>query len=180
MAAIWLVAKLLNMSAKGTNRVLIGLMVTLAGALVWVVSGTLEESTQAPEFAVVTDGGRTISPSKFDGKLLVLNFWASWCEGCVEEIRSLDAFQRKFASQGVVVLGVSMDSDEVQYKRFLRQFQIGFSTCRDPAWTISHSFGTFQLPETYIIDASGEVKEKIIAAYNFMDPAFLARIQKLL
>jgi thiol-disulfide isomerase/thioredoxin len=111
---------------KRIDQIIVGLIVALAIALVWVVAGTLEPTVissgdKAPGFTVVTDRGKTISPSKFDGKLLVLNFWATWCEGCVKEIQSLDAFQREFASQGVVVLGVSMDRNQARYDRFLRQ-----------------------------------------------------------
>jgi cytochrome c biogenesis protein CcmG/thiol:disulfide interchange protein DsbE len=140
----------------------------------------IAEGDKAPGFTVVTDQGRRISPSNFDGKLLVLNFWATWCDGCVREIRSLDAFQQEFSRQGVVVVGVSMDRNETRYTQFLQQFQIGFGTMRDPDCNLSNSFGTFQLPETYIIDPSGKVIKKIVAAYNFMDPHFVAEIRNLL
>ena len=170
---------------KRTDQILVGLMVGMAIALVWVVAGTLEPpiisaGDKAPEFRIITDRGYAISPTQFDGKLLVLNFWATWCAGCVQEITSLNAFQKTFASRGVVVCGVSMDASEMRYKRFLQRFPVSFVTARDPTWNISASYGTFQLPETYIIDRSGKVVEKIIAAHNFMDPDFLARIQKML
>src|SRR5580704_16506972 len=126
---------------KRIDQVIVGLIVVLAIALVWVVAGTLEPPVitagdTAPDFNVTTDQGKTISPSKFEGRLLVLNLWATWCEGCVEEIRSLDAFQRTFESRGVVVLGVSMDKNEITYNRFQRQFQLSFETARDPDWNI--------------------------------------------
>jgi len=167
------------------GRIVIGVAVAMTGALIWVVAGTLDQPVinpgdKAPAFAVVTDRGNTISPKEFGGRLLVLNFWATWCGGCVQEITSLDVFQRTFVSQGVVVVGVSMDTSEVQYKRFLRRVPVSFATVRDPSWNISASYGTFQLPETYIIDRSGRVVEKLIAAYDFMDPQFLARIQRRL
>jgi cytochrome c biogenesis protein CcmG/thiol:disulfide interchange protein DsbE len=170
---------------KRTDQILIGLIVAMAVALIWIVAGTLKQplitaGDTAPNFTVVTDQGNTISPSRFQGKLLVLNFWATWCAGCIQEITSLDAFQKSFASQGVVVVGVSMDTNEERYKQFLRRFPVSFVTKRDPTWDISASYGTFQLPETYIINRSGRVVEKIIAAYNFMDPDFLVRIQRAL
>lgn len=170
---------------KRTDRILLTLTVVMTVALAWVVAGTLGQpvvnaSDRAPSFTAVTDQGVKISPSQFGGKLLVLNFWATWCAGCVEEITSLDAFQRKFASDGVVVLGVSMDQNENRYKSFLRRFPVAFATMRDASWDISSSYGTFQLPETYIIDRSGKVLEKIIAAHNFMEAGFIVRIQRQL
>jgi peroxiredoxin len=77
----------------------------------------------------------------------------------------------------VVVVGISMDSNEARYKRFLQRFPVSFVTKRDPSWDISTSYGTFQLPETYIINRSGRVVEKLIAAFDFRDPEFMSRIE---
>ena len=153
--------------------------------MAYVVSGSLEEpitkvGDRAPAFKVVTDAGKTITPVDFGGKLLVLNFWATWCPGCVAEMTALDRFQKAMAPQGVVVVGISMDANEALYKRFLSQYPLSIQTVRDPSWEISASYGTFQLPETYIIDRSGRVVQKVIAAHNFMDPAFIDTVKKLL
>jgi peroxiredoxin len=160
-------------------------MVAHSAALVWVVYGTLEPAVvnagdKAPGFNITTDRGRKLTPSDFGGKMLVLNFWATWCAPCVEEVPSLNAFQRQFASNGVVVLGVSVDKNEQQYRRFLETFRITFDTWRDPEAEIPTNYGTFEFPESYIIDSSGRVVEKIISNQNWMDPDFLARFQKML
>src|SRR5437867_7802391 len=86
----------------------------------------------APDFSITADSGRTITPSSFGGKLLVLNFWATWCQPCIEELPSLDAFQKRFAGSGVVVLGVSVDKDEKTYRDFLARARVSFLTARDP------------------------------------------------
>jgi peroxiredoxin len=150
-----------------------------------VVSGTLNDGIirvgdQAPDFKVVTDNGRTITPADFGGKLLVLHFWATWCGGCVEEIPSLEVFQREYGPQGVVVLGVSVDANEKLYRRFMDQFKVSYATSRDPSWDIAASYGTFQLPESYVIDRSGKVVQKIIAAQNWADPQFVQSLKKML
>jgi peroxiredoxin len=162
-----------------------GSIVALAAALVWVVSGTLEPPVvnagdRAPEFRVVTDHGKTLTRSDFGGKLLVLNFWASWCPPCVEETPSLEQFAKEFGPQGVVVLAVSSDRNEKLYRQFLKRFGVTFETSRDPDSNISASYGTFQLPESYLIDRNGKVVEKIISNQNWMDPEFLARVRKYL
>lgn len=168
-----------------TDRILLGLVLVLGITLVWVVSPTLDDGItrvgdMAPDFKVVTDSGRTISRSDFGGKLLVLHFWATWCTGCVQEIPSLDVFEREYGPQGVVVLGVSVDANEKLYRRFMDQFHVSYATSRDPSWDIAARYGTFQLPESYIIDRSGKVVQKIIAAQNWADPGFLQSINKLL
>jgi cytochrome c biogenesis protein CcmG, thiol:disulfide interchange protein DsbE len=169
---------------QNSDRWLLGVVVLLAGALVFVVSGTLEQRVteagdKAPEFRVLTERGRTVTPKDFGGKLLILNFWASWCPPCVEETPSLNAFAQQMAPQGVVVLGVSVDRNESAYKKFLTQHKIAFDTSLDPEADVSSSYGTFQFPETYIIDSSGKVVEKIISNQNFVDPEFISHISKL-
>ena len=129
---------------------------------------------------MTTESGKKVNLQDFGGKVLVLNFWASWCGPCVEEAPSLDAFNRAMAPQGVVVLGVSIDRNEKMYRRFLKDYNISFETSRDPDWEINTRYGTFIFPETYIIDKSGNVREKIIAAQDWMAPAFVARIKALL
>ena len=162
-----------------------GAIVVLAVALAWVVSGTLQDRVvnagdMAPDFKIVSDTGRTYTRSNFGGKLLVLNFWASWCAPCVQEAPSLQAFQRQLGGDGVVVLAVSIDTNEKRYRQFLQRFRISFPTARDPEANISSSYGTFQIPETYLIDGTGKVREKIISNQNWVDPAFVARVKAML
>ena len=167
------------------DKILIGLVALLVLALAVVVYPTLEQKVinagdNAPDFLVVTETGKKLNVKDFGGKVLILNFWASWCGPCVEEAPSLDAFNRAMAPQGVVVLGVSIDRNEKMYKRFLKDYNISFETSRDPDWEVNTRYGTFIFPETYIIGKDGKVREKIIAAQNWMDPVFVARVKALL
>jgi cytochrome c biogenesis protein CcmG, thiol:disulfide interchange protein DsbE len=170
---------------KRTDKILAGGVAALAALLVWVVSGTLatpvvNAGDRAHKFKVVTEDGKTVTPTDFGGKLLVVNFWASWCEPCIVETPSLEAFNQQFAKRGVVVLGISGDTNEKRYKEFLSKYGISFETSRDPDSDIAYSYGTTQFPDSYIIDSSGKVVEKIVNAQNWMDPQFIERIQKLL
>ena len=167
------------------DRLLLGLIAVLAVALVWVVSGTLQPRVvkagdKAPDFKITTDDGRTVTRANFGGKVLVLNFWASWCAPCVSEAPSLEAFERQMGPQGVVVLGVSIDTNEKRYRQFLERFRITFPTARDPEANLSASYGTFLIPETYVIDSTGRVRLKIISDQNWMDPDFVTRVKAML
>jgi cytochrome c biogenesis protein CcmG/thiol:disulfide interchange protein DsbE len=146
------------------DRIFAGAIVLLAIALVWVVAGTLQDRVinagdTAPDFKITGDDGKTYTRENFGGKVLVLNFWASWCAPCVQEAPSLQAFGEQLRGDGVVVLGVSIDTNEKRYKQFLQRFQI---------------------PETYVIDRTGKVREKIISNQNWVDPAFVSRVKALL
>ena len=155
-------------------------MLTLA--LVAVVASTLRDrlvvaGDSAPDFTVTTDRGQKLSLDNFGGKVLVLNFWATWCPPCISELPSLNAMAGELKDSGVVVLGISVDKDEAAYQRFLKKVKLNFETSRDPKAEISSEYGTFKYPETYVIDREGKVLEKFIADRDWMDPQILARLR---
>ena len=158
-----------------TDRTLLALLCLLVAALGWtIVSGmrerVVEVGDKAPDFRVVTDDGKTMTPKDFGGRVLVLNFWAEWCEPCVEETPSLNRFARQTAGSGVVVLGISVDTNKKLYDQFRQRFHVAFETARDPDSNISASYGTYKYPETYIIGRDGKVARKIISNIDWMDP----------
>jgi peroxiredoxin len=168
-----------------TDRILryaIGLLMCTFVYVIFVAlhERIIEVGDAAPDFSVTADNGRTVSLNSFGGKVLVLNFWATWCATCMEELPSLDQFQRDFASAGVVVLGVSVDKDEKAYKRFLSRVNVAFLTTRDPENKINAEYGTFKFPETYIISRDGKVLSKIISATNWTDDKMMTYVKSLL
>ncbi|MDX2181530.1 MAG: TlpA disulfide reductase family protein [Bryobacteraceae bacterium] len=167
------------------DKLLKALAVILTVALAGVVSATLREPNvqvgdSAPHFSIVSEKGRVVTPENFGGKLLVLNFWATWCPPCVQEMPSLNEFSRQLAGSGVVVLAISVDRDEAKYKRFIERFGLEFELARDAEAAISASYGTTKYPETYVINSRGEVLEKFIGEENWADPRLIERIKKLL
>ncbi len=154
-------------------------------ALCWVIAGAMREpivnaGDTAPKFKVVTDSGRTLTRGDFGGKVLVLNFWATWCPPCIEEIPSLDALQRQFGKQGLVVLAISVDKNEKTYRDFLKRANVSFQTARDPEADISSSYGTYKYPETYLVDRDGKVVAKYISNQDWMDQSIIKDIRALL
>src|SRR5579863_6365343 len=126
------------------------LLVVLAFVIVYSVQDhVVAAGDSAPNFRVKTESGAEMTPTSFGGKVLILNFWASWCAPCVQEIPSLNQIQKMFASQGLVVLGVSVDSKEELYRNMLQRFQITFQTVRDPQENINYRYGTYKVPESY-------------------------------
>jgi cytochrome c biogenesis protein CcmG, thiol:disulfide interchange protein DsbE len=172
------------MPSVKVDRMLRAGIVILAGLLVYVIYGSIHEHVvvagdKAPDFTITADGGRPISLPNFGGKLLVLNFWASWCVPCVEEAPSLSEFARQYADKGVVVMGVSVDRDANAYQRFLQRFRPAFLTARD--LKVHEDYVTYVYPETYFIDATGQVVRKLdVAGIDFTDPKLLSFVNSLL
>ncbi len=133
---------------------------------------------RAPDFTVRTDDGKTVSLKNFGGKVLLLNFWASWCGPCVEETPSLSRLAKDYSGRGLVVLGISVDASEKAYQSFLQKYRPGFLTVREGQ--IHREYGTFMYPETYIIDASGKVVQKIEEAADWSQPNVRSFIESLL
>jgi cytochrome c biogenesis protein CcmG, thiol:disulfide interchange protein DsbE len=120
----------------------------------------------APDFTV-QDSERKVTLSQFRGNVVVLNFWATWCPPCVEELPSLVSMQNRMRDKGVIVLAVSIDVDPDSYHRFLKERNVNLVTVRDPQQSSSTLYGTFGWPETYIIDRQGVVRRKLIGAVDW-------------
>jgi|SRR5579864_3648817 len=168
-----------------TERILQVSIGALLALFVYVIFISIHEQIvqvgdAAPDFSITADNGRTVSLHDFGGKLLVLNFWATWCAPCIDELPSLDQFQKDLANSGVVVLGVSMDKDEKAYRRFLQRVNVSFLTARDPDNKINAEYGTFRFPESYIINSDGKIVMKIVNETNWTDDKMVSYVKSLL
>jgi cytochrome c biogenesis protein CcmG/thiol:disulfide interchange protein DsbE len=134
----------------------------------------------APSFSITADNGSTITAANFGGKVLLVNFWATWCAPCVQEIPSLNQLQSRFRDRGLVVLGISVDKDEAVYRQFVSRFRLSFLTARDPEQKINHDYGTAQFPETFVINAEGKVVNKIVGEANWTEDKMVNYVQSLL
>lgn len=130
----------------------------------------------APDFTV-EDGGRSLQLSTYRGKVVVLNFWATWCPPCIEEIPSLNQLQRQMPQ--LVVLGVSVDQDGDAYRQFLVEHRIDFTTIRDPQRHSNALYGTLRFPESYVIDRDGQIRRKFISAQDWTSPEILNYLSHL-
>jgi cytochrome c biogenesis protein CcmG/thiol:disulfide interchange protein DsbE len=118
--------------------------------------------------------------SDLRGKVVVLNFWATWCPPCVEETPGLIQLNQRLASRNGVVLGVSVDDDESAYQQFLQTQHVNFLTSRDPSKKSAQDYGTVMYPETYVIDRHGKILRKIIGPQNWNSPEMLSYFDAIL
>ncbi|MGA2115797.1 MAG: TlpA disulfide reductase family protein [Bryobacteraceae bacterium] len=160
----------------------VGIFLLLAAFVYSIYAGieqrVIAQGDKAPGFRITADNGRTLTLPDFGGKLLVLNFWASWCPPCVEETPSLSRFASEYAHRGVVVLAVSVDHNANAYRAFLDKYKPAFLTARD--LSLHEQFGTFMYPETYVIDTKGKVVLKIAEGADWTDARLTQAIDSLL
>jgi cytochrome c biogenesis protein CcmG/thiol:disulfide interchange protein DsbE len=134
--------------------------------------------TTAPAFTV-QDSDRKVSLEDFRGRVVVLNFWATWCPPCIEEMPSLVQMQQRMKGKGVEVVAVSVDADQSSYQNFLKAHNIDLLTVRDPDQKSNNLYGTFKFPETYIIDRQGVLRRKFIGAIDWGTPEITDYLNKL-
>lgn len=132
----------------------------------------------APDFSL-QDSDRQVALNQFRGQVVVLNFWATWCPPCVEELPSLMRMQERVRNRGVAVLGVSIDVDEAAYHRFLKERGVNFLTVRDPQQKVANLYGTAGWPETYIIDRQGVLRRKVVGPIDWNAPDIAEFLSKL-
>ena len=134
--------------------------------------------TQAPDFTA-QDSDRKVILSDLRGKVVVLNFWATWCPPCVEEMPSLIQMSQKLNDKGVLVLGVSIDVDADAYHKFLTEHKVTFLTVRDADHKVPDLYGTFKWPESYVIGRDGIVRRKFIGPVDWTSPEVVDFLTKL-
>ena len=133
----------------------------------------------AKDFPLTLDG-KPARLSDLRGKVVLLNFWATWCPPCVDEAPALIELQRRIAPQGGTILGVSLDDDQNAYESFLKTYGIDFPTYRDPSKRIALDYGTTMYPETYVIDRTGHLDRKIVGPQDWTSPTMLAYLDSVL
>ncbi len=159
-------------------------MSVLTGLLTVLLAGCYSGSrpphigSNAPDFTV-QDSDRKITLSELRGKVVVLNFWATWCAPCVEELPSLVNLQQKMRNKGITVLAVSVDQDESLYRRFVQDHNVNLLTVRDANQKSNNLYGTFKFPETYIIDRNGVMRRKFIGPVDWATPEVVDFLSKL-
>ena len=131
----------------------------------------------APNFTI-HDGNQTVSLAQYRGKIVVLNFWASWCVYCAAEWPSLEQLQNQVPD--LVVLAVAFDSDPADYRQYVIDNQLhNMTVILDPTDKSNLSFGTTRPPETYIIDKKGIIRRRFIGAQDWSTPEIQSYLRSL-
>lgn len=138
---------------------LVGFMALIGWGLRRSMQGSFLVGDVVPEFSMTTFDGQTVSSADYAGKVIVINFWASWCKPCEAEARELEeAYQYYRAGDEVVFLGLAYVDTEPKSLGYLQKFGITYLNGPDLATKVSQMFRITGVPETYIIDRQGKLQ----------------------
>jgi peroxiredoxin len=139
----------------------------LSFGVVWLQSSKYEPLTVgnvAPDFELPTLDGKSVRLSDFRGKVVFLNFWATWCKPCREEMPSMEVLNKNFEKDGLVILAVSIDrvTTKKDIPPFVKSLNLTFPVLVDSWGQTDKPYKLMGVPESYIIDKDGILREKII------------------
>ena len=115
---------------------------------------------RAPSFMLTLFDGKVIRVEDFRGKVVFLNFWASWCVPCRAEAKTLEAAWHKYKDRGVVFLGANIQDKEEDARAFMKEFGITYLNGRDASGKIAVDYGVWGIPESFFIDGQGQITYK--------------------
>ncbi|MDD5593970.1 MAG: TlpA disulfide reductase family protein, partial [Candidatus Margulisbacteria bacterium] len=147
----------------------------LAGAAL-----AMGEKTAAPDFTLSDLAGQKVKLSSYKGKVILLNFWATWCSACRVEMPGLQKLSEKLKNRNFVVLAVALDRDEKAVKPFIFNNGYSFPVLLDPAGRAARSYNITAIPTTFIINKKGQTVERRLGAIEWTDRTVVKRLEKLI
>ncbi|BCB95138.1 thiol:disulfide interchange protein [Dissulfurispira thermophila] len=164
----------------GRLRFLISMLVFLTLCM-FLFANAFAAQSLAPDFALNDITGKKVKLSEFRGRVILLNFWATWCGPCKAEMPSLNNLYNEFKDKGFVVLAVSVDTSEKSVKSFIKDNKLSFPVLMDKNKAVSFDdYGVLGLPTTFLIDKNGGIVEKIMGEREWDSPQIKERILKLI
>lgn len=133
-------------------------MLHTALALLLAIAALNAQADVAPDFTLKSNGGANLRLSEHRGEVILLNFWASWCGPCRQEMPHLDALQKKYEALGVNVIGVSVDKEPAKADQLLKDIPVSFSVLYDTESLVSAAYNVAAMPTTVLIDRDGNMR----------------------
>ena len=151
---------------------LFALLLIACGAMAFGAAGAPLQPTKNPvpadTFTVRDVNGKLVSLSDFKGKVVLLNFWATWCPPCAKEMPSMERLYRTYGANGLVIVGVSVDTAAPRdVKEYADKLKITFPILHDRDMIISRRYSNPGVPTSYLIDRQGRVAYRVLGEYDW-------------
>jgi peroxiredoxin len=142
----------MQVSAKGLFKCCV------LAAMVAASSGFAADSGPAPAFTLTDLAGAQAGLAKYKGNVVMVNFWATWCGPCQQEMPLLDAMYKKYKMAGFTLIGVNVDKEAPPVKALLERKPVTFPVLLDPANSVSKAYHVDEMPSTVIVDRKGQIR----------------------
>lgn len=146
----------------------------------FVIAAALAVASPALAFDVTDTDGKRHRLADYRGKWVVVNFWATWCEPCRQEMPSLQKLARRLEDRGLVVLTVAVNDREAQVKDFLWEISVDLPVLHDREQAESRALGVRVLPTTLVFDRSHRQRLRAVGAVEWEAPEVRAQLEKLM
>ena len=140
----------------------------------------LKERQAAPDFTLPDPRGKKVSLKDFRGKVVFLNFWATWCEFCKDEMPTMDRLYREFKDKGFEIVAVNVKDKRPDALAFVKQMKLTYPIVMDPEGEVGLLYGAFGMPTTYLIDRKGMVLARLWGPADWYSPGARNLIKGLL
>jgi peroxiredoxin len=141
---------------------------------------TYPRATKPPEFNGSTIDGRTVSLTSLSGKVVLINFWATWCQECRPEMPMFEQVHREFAAQGLSVIGINAREGTAAIRGYAKELRLTFPLILDPKGEINAAYGVIGLPATFLIGRDGRAVARAVGPREWSGEQALAIIRALL
>ncbi|MBI5141775.1 MAG: TlpA family protein disulfide reductase [Nitrospirae bacterium] len=148
---------------------------------VFSASASAAERIPAADFALQDMSGKTVRLSDFSGKVVLLNFWATWCRECVDELPELESLHLKFKDKGLAVIAISIDRKAATVADYLLKKPLPFPVPVDSRGEVFiKSYTVFGVPATFLIARDGTIADRLLGRQSMTSGSFMRRIENLL
>ncbi len=171
-----------GMSKAAIAAIVIAVVVVAAVLLVYGKKGyePVVAGSTAIGFTLPDMNGKQVSLKDYRGKVVFLNFWATWCKPCEDEMPSMQQLHQALKGQPFEILAVSIDSDTEPVKKFISAYGLTFTVLHDRNGKMKERYKTTGVPETFIIDQNGVVAEKVMGPRNWALSSSITSVVELL
>jgi peroxiredoxin len=129
---------------------------------------------------VADEDGKRVHLEDFRGRVVLLNFWATWCKACEDEMPAMERLHRSLENDDFSLVAVSVDEDPKDVLAFRKALDLTFTILLDPDRSVANAYQTYRFPESFLIDAEGRILARYIGPRDWDAPAYVSRIRRLL
>ncbi|MDR1142707.1 MAG: TlpA family protein disulfide reductase [Spirochaetaceae bacterium] len=152
----------------------------IAGAFRSAGIPVLEKPVDPKAFSLALLNGGRAELSAYKGKVVLLNFWATWCPPCRAEMPSMETVYKRFKDQGLEILAVDCAEEKAAVERFMEKNKYSYPVLLDTDGTVSSLYGIEAIPTTFILNREGKIITRIVGSLRWNDPKIIAAIEAAL